>query len=205
MNKFAATSVLSLVTATLLASCATYTGQTNDPNDPNRTRNGALIGAGIGAVAGLLSGGDAVERRQRAMVGAGVGGLAGGAIGAYQDRQEAALRQRMAGTGVQVNREGDNITLNMPGNITFAFNSSNLDPKFYPVLDGVAQTLTEYNQTLSVQRATSVANYLMGKGLSQQRFIVTGAGESRPIASNDTEEGRAANRRVEITLVPVHQ
>jgi outer membrane protein OmpA-like peptidoglycan-associated protein len=62
-----------------------------------------------------------------------------------------------------------------------------------------------YNQTLSVQRATSVANYLMGKGLTQQRFIVTGAGESRPIASNDTEAGRAANRRVEITLVPVHQ
>jgi len=224
MNKFAATSVLSLVTATLLASCATYTGQTSDPNDPNRTRNGALIGAGIGAVAGLLSGGDAVERRQRALVGAGIGGIAGGSIGAYQDRQEAALRQRMAGTGVQVNREGDNITLNMPGNITFAFNSSNLDPQFYPVLDGVAQTLTEYNQTvvevaghtdnvgsdaynqtLSVQRANSVANYLMGKGLTQQRFIVTGAGESRPIASNDTEAGRAANRRVEITLVPVHQ
>ena len=224
MNKFAATSVLSLVTATLLASCATYTGQTNDPNDPNRTQRGAIIGASIGAVAGLLSGGDAVERRQRALVGAGVGGLAGGSIGAYQDRQEAALRQRMAGTGVQVNREGDNITLNMPGNITFAFNSSNLDPQFYPVLDGVAQTLTEYNQTvvevaghtdnvgsdaynqtLSVQRANSVANYLMGKGLTQQRFIVTGAGESRPIASNDTEAGRAANRRVEITLVPVHQ
>ena len=225
MNKFATTSVLSIATATLLlGSCATYTGQTNDPNDPNRTQRGALIGAGIGAVAGLLSGGDAVERRQRAMVGAGVGGLAGGSIGAYQDRQEAALRQRMAGTGVQVNREGDNITLNMPGNITFAFDSSNLDPKFYPVLDGVAQTLTEYNQTvvevaghtdnvgsdaynqtLSVQRATSVANYLMGKGLNQQRFIVTGAGESRPIASNDTEAGRAANRRVEITLVPVHQ
>ncbi|GAA5009158.1 OmpA family protein [Pseudoluteimonas lycopersici] len=225
MNKFAATSVLSVVTATLLlSSCATYTGQTNDPNDPNRTQRGALIGAGIGAVAGLLSGGDAVERRQRALVGAGIGGIAGGSIGAYQDRQEAALRQRMAGTGVQVNREGDNITLNMPGNITFAFNSSNLDPQFYPVLDGVAQTLTEYNQTvvevaghtdnvgsdaynqtLSVQRATSVANYLMGKGLTQQRFIVTGAGETRPIASNDTEAGRAANRRVEITLVPVHQ
>lgn len=224
MNKFAATSVLSIATATLLASCATYTGQTNDPNDPNRTQRGAIIGASIGAVAGLLSGGDAVERRQRALVGAGVGGLAGGAVGAYQDRQEAALRQRMAGTGVQVNREGDNITLNMPGNITFAFDSSNLDPKFYPVLDGVAQTLTEYNQTvvevaghtdnvgsdaynqtLSVQRATSVANYLMGKNLNRERFIITGAGESRPIASNDTEAGRAANRRVEITLVPVHQ
>jgi len=225
MNAFKTAGITSAVALSLLvSSCATYTGQTNDPNDPNRTRNGALIGAGIGAVAGLLSGHDAVERRQRALVGAGVGGLAGGAIGAYQDRQEAVLRQRMAGTGVEVNREGDNITLNMPGNVTFAFNSSNLDPKFYPVLNNVAGTLTEYNQTvvevaghtdnvgsdaynqtLSVQRASAVANYLQGKGVNRERLITTGAGESRPIASNDTEAGRAQNRRVEITLVPVHQ
>ena len=225
MNALKSAGIASAVALSLLASsCATYTGQTNDPNDPNRTRNGALIGAGIGAVAGLLSGHDAVERRQRALVGAGVGGLAGGAIGVYQDRQEAVLRQRMAGTGVQVNREGDNITLNMPGNVTFAFNSSNLDPKFYSVLDNVASTLAEYNQTvvevaghtdnvgsdaynqtLSVQRATSVANYLQGKGVNRERLITTGAGESRPIASNDTDAGRAQNRRVEITLVPVHQ
>ena len=132
----------------LLAGCATYTGQTNDPNDPNHTRTGALIGAGIGAVAGLLSGGDAVERRQRALVGAGVGGLAGAGIGAYQDRQEAALRSSLAGSGVDVVRQGDNITLNMPGNITFAFNSSNLQPQFYPVLDNVASTLNQYNQTV---------------------------------------------------------
>jgi len=225
MNAFKTAGITSAVALSLLvSSCATYTGQTNDPNDPNRTRNGALIGAGIGAVAGLLSGHDAVERRQRALVGAGVGGLAGGAIGAYQDRQEAVLRQRMAGTGVEVNREGDNITLNMPGNVTFAFNSSNLDPKFYPVLNNVAGTLSEYNQTvvevaghtdnvgsdaynqtLSVQRASAVANYLQGKGVNRERLITTGAGESRPIASNDTDAGRAQNRRVEITLVPVHQ
>lgn len=211
-----------LAAAMLLSSCATYTGQTADPNDPNRTRNNALIGAGIGAVVGLLSGSDATERRQRALVGAGVGGLAGGAVGVYQDRQEAALRQRMAGTGVDVVRQGDNITLNMPSNITFAFDSSNLDPKFYPVLDGVAATLQEYNQTivevaghtdsvgaegynqqLSVQRANAVGNYLMGKGLVRDRFIVTGAGETRPVASNETDAGRAQNRRVEVTLVPV--
>src|SRR5690348_4280985 len=148
MNKFAATAICTALATTLLASCATYTGQTSDPNDPNRTRTGALIGAGIGAVAGLLSGGDAVERRQRALVGAGVGGLAGAGIGAYQDRQEAELRKRMAGTGVDVVRQGDNITLNMPGNITFAFDSSNLSPQFYPVLDNVASTLTQYNQTV---------------------------------------------------------
>jgi len=206
----------------LLAGCASYTGQTNDPNDPNRTRNAALIGAAIGAAAGLVSGDDAVERRQHAMVGAGVGALAGGAVGVYQDRQEAELRRQLAGTGVDVSRQGDNITLNMPGNITFAFDSASLQPQFYPVLDNVAGTLSQYNQTivevaghtdsvgtdaynqtLSVQRANSVANYLMGKGLMRDRFIVTGAGETRPIASNDTESGRAQNRRVEITLVPV--
>jgi outer membrane protein OmpA-like peptidoglycan-associated protein len=223
MSKFTTTGiVVALAGSMLLTSCATYTGQTNDPNDPNRTRTGALIGAGIGAVAGLLSGGDAVERRQRALVGAGVGGLAGAGVGAYQDRQEAALRRELAGSGVDGVRNGDNITLNMPGNITFAFDSSNLQPQFYPVLDNVASTLNEYNQTvievaghtdsvgsdsynqqLSVQRANSVAAYLSSKGIMQQRMITVGAGETRPVASNDTEAGRAQNRRVEITIVPV--
>lgn len=222
MTRLATTAICAALAGAMLTSCATYTGQTNDPNDPNRTRTGALIGAGIGAVAGLLSGGDATERRQRALVGAGVGGLAGGAVGAYQDRQEAALRRDLAGTGVDVVRQGDNITLNMPGNITFAFDSSNLQPQFYPVLDNVASTLNQYNQTvievaghtdnvgtdaynqqLSTQRANSVAAYLSSKGIMQQRMMIVGAGESRPIASNDTEAGRAQNRRVEITLVPV--
>ena len=223
MSKLATTGLCAaLAGALLLTGCATYTGQTQDPNDPNRTRTGALIGAGIGAVAGLLTGDDAVERRQRALVGAGVGAIAGGGIGAYQDRQEAALRRELAGTGVDVVRQGDNITLNMPGNITFAFDSSNLQSQFYPILNNVADTLNEYNQTvievaghtdsvgdssynqtLSVQRAQSVATYLSGRGVMQQRMIVTGAGETRPIASNDTEAGRAQNRRVEITIVPV--
>lgn len=222
MKKSFAPALCAALAATLLASCATYTGQTNDPNDPNRTQRGALIGAGIGVVAGLLSGGDAVERRQHAMVGAGVGALAGGAVGAYQDRQEAALRRDLAGSGVDVVRQGDNITLNMPGAITFAFDSANLQPQFQPVLDNVAQTLNQYNQTvievaghtdsvgsdaynqkLSVDRANSVARYLSSRGVGMQRMIVTGAGETRPIASNDTEAGRAQNRRVEITIVPV--
>ena len=223
MSKLATTGIAAAIAgAMLLSSCATSTGQTQDPNDPNRTRTGALIGAGIGAVAGLLSGGDAVERRQRALVGAGVGGLAGAGIGAYQDRQEAALRRDLQGTGVDVIRNGDNITLNMPGNITFAFDSSNLQSQFYPVLDNVAGTLNQYNQTvievaghtdsvgsdsynqqLSVQRANAVAAYLGGKGVMQQRMIIVGAGETRPVASNDTDAGRAQNRRVEITIVPV--
>lgn len=206
----------------VLSGCATYTGQTTDPDDPNRTRRGALIGAAVGAVAGLLTGDDATERRQRALVGAGVGGLAGGAVGAYQDRQEAELRRQMAGTGVEVVRQGDNITLNMPGNVTFAFDSSNLQSQFLPVLDNVAGTLNQYNQTiievaghtdsvgtdsynqaLSERRANAVASYLGSKGIMQQRMIVVGAGETRPVASNDTDSGRAQNRRVEITLVPV--
>ena len=222
MKKQVKIGLMAAALSLVMAGCATYTGQTSDPNDPNRTQQGALIGAAVGAVAGLLTGDDATERRQRALVGAGVGGLTGGAVGAYQDRQEAELRRQMAGTGVDVVRDGDNITLNMPGNITFAFDSSNLQPQFLPVLDNVAGTLSQYNQTivevaghtdsvgtdsynqaLSERRASSVAGYLGSKGIMQQRMIVVGAGETRPIASNDTDAGRAQNRRVEITLVPV--
>lgn len=211
-----------LMTTITLGGCATYTGQTNDPNDPNRTRNNALIGAGIGAVAGLLSGGDATERRQRALVGAGVGGVAGGAIGAYQDRQEAELRRQTAGTGVEVSRDGDVIKLNLPDGVTFDFGKANLKSQFYPALDNVASTLAEYNQTivevsghtdsvgsdaanqtLSVQRANAVGNYLIGRGLVRERFEIVGFGETRPVASNDTDSGRALNRRVEIRVVPV--
>ncbi|WP_027080010.1 OmpA family protein [Luteimonas mephitis] len=214
--------VTALAGSLLLGSCATYTGQTSAPDDPNRTRNNALIGAGIGVVAGLLSGGDATERRQRALVGAGVGGLAGGAIGAYQDRQEAQLRSQMQGTGVDVVRNGDNITLSMPGGVTFAFDKAEVQPQFYPVLDNVASTLQQYNQTiievaghtdsvgsdaynqqLSQKRAEAVANYLGSRGIMRDRMITVGAGETRPVASNDTDAGRAQNRRVEITLVPV--
>jgi outer membrane protein OmpA-like peptidoglycan-associated protein len=234
MGKFATTGLAVALFGLVAGGCATTTGggggyYGSQPAPPpeeqegmSRTKKGAIIGAVAGAVAGLLSGDDATERRQRALVGAGVGGLAGGAIGAYQDRQEAALRERMRGTGVEVVRQGDNITLNMPSNITFAFDRSDLQPQFYPVLDDVARTLTEYNQTivevaghtdnvgtdaynqgLSERRAASVGNYLMGKGLLRDRFILVGAGESRPVASNDSDAGRAQNRRVEITLVPV--
>jgi outer membrane protein OmpA-like peptidoglycan-associated protein len=132
------------------------------------------------------------------------------------DKQEAKLRQQMAGTGVEVVRQGDNITLDMPGNVTFAFNSADLNAQFYPVLDKVAETLKEYdksvvevaghtdsvgsdtyNQTLSERRANSVADYLSGHGMTRTRMVTIGAGEAHPVASNDTEEGRAQNRRVE--------
>lgn len=233
----------SAVLGALLAGCATtgpyaadpygsppsQQGVYDDPNtpqneDPNRTARGALIGAGIGVVAGLLSGDDATERRQHAMIGAGIGALAGGAIGRYQDQQEAALRQQMQGTGVEVVRQGDNITLDMPSAITFGFDSSSLNPSFYGTLDRVAATLREYgqtiievaghtdsvgtdsyNQALSVRRAQAVADYLIARGVHRDRIIVVGAGETRPVASNDTEAGRAENRRVEITIVPLRE
>ena len=213
---------LAATLAAFTSGCATYTGQTNDPNDPNRTRNGALIGAAIGAAAGLLSGGNAVERRQRAMVGVGVGALAGGAVGAYQDRQEAELRRATAGTGVDVTRDGDVIKLNLPDGVTFDFARYDIKPQFYPALNTIANTLREYNQTivevsghtdsvgsdaanqtLSERRANAVSGYLIGQGLQRERFEVVGMGERYPIASNDSDQGRALNRRVEIRLLPL--
>lgn len=220
MNKLALTGLATAIA--LLAGCATYTGQTNDPNDPNRTGRGAAIGAIAGAVVGAATGDNATERRQRATVGAAAGAALGAGVGAYQDRQEAALRRQMAGTGVEVERQGDNIMLNMPSGITFDFAKYDLKPQFRPVLDNLATTLNEYgqtrieitghtdsvgsdaaNMTLSQNRANSVAGYLGSRGVANSRMIVNGAGESRPVASNDTESGRAQNRRVEITLVPI--
>ena len=214
--------ILVITTAMVfITGCETLDPYTREEKTSQATK-GALIGAGIGAVVGLISGDDAVERRQRALIGAGVGALAGGAVGAYQDRQEAALRAELEGTGVSVTRIGDNITLNMPGNITFATDSSDLSPAFFDVLNSVGKVLNEfnktvvevaghtdstgsdaYNQGLSERRASSVANYLRGRGIMNDRLITVGMGESRPIADNGTSEGRQANRRVEITMVPV--
>lgn len=211
--------ITAAILVTLLSACAT------NPEDPNKNaKQKAGIGAAIGAAAGLLIGGDAVERRQMATVGAALGAGAGAGIGHYQDKQEAALRKQLQGTGVDVVRQGDNIMLDMPSGITFAFNSSDVNSNFYPVLDKVAGTLNEYNQTtikveghtdsigsdsanqaLSVRRANSVASYLQSRSVAAQRLKTSGAGESRPVDSNETEAGRANNRRVEITLVPVSQ
>lgn len=222
MNNQLKLAALAAALTVFTSGCATYTGQTSDPNDPNRTQRGALIGAAIGAAAGLLSGDDAVERRQRAMVGAGIGALAGGGIGAYQDRQEAELRRETAGTGIDVTRDGDVIKLNLPDGVTFDFAKYDLKPQFYPALNTIASTLKEYNQTmvevsghtdsigsdaanqlLSERRANAVSSYLMGQGVVRERFEVVGMGERYPVASNDTDAGRALNRRVEIRLLPL--
>lgn len=194
---------------------------TREPETSNAAK-GAAIGAATGAVVGLVSGDDAVERRQRALIGAGIGALAGGAIGYYMDRQEAKLREELEGTGVSVTRMGDNITLNLSGDITFATNSSDLGPQFYDVLTSVSKVLTEYdqtivevaghtdsdgpeayNQSLSERRAGSVAQYLQSRGIINERLITAGLGETRPVADNSLASGKQANRRVEITMVPL--
>lgn len=201
-----------------MAACTTVNPYTRE-EQTSKAAKGAGIGAAVGAVAGLLTKGDKLEN---ALIGAGVGALAGGGVGYYMDVQEAKLRQRLAGTGVSVTRMGDNITLNMPSSITFALNSADLNAQFYSALDGVAMVLKEYNKTvievaghtdstgsdqynqaLSQRRAQSVAGYLASQGVQSQRLLTVGAGEAHPIASNDTEQGRAANRRVELTIVPV--
>ena len=213
--------VAALGAAILLSGCETLDAYTGD-SETSKATKGALIGAAAGAVVGLASGDDAVERRQRALIGAGVGALAGGSIGYYMDKQEAKLRAELEGTGVSVTRIGDNITLNMPGNVTFATDSSDLRAGFFEVLNSVGivleefdQTVVEvaghtdstgpekYNQALSERRAGSVSQYLQARGIDNQRMITIGLGELRPVSENESASGRQANRRVEITMVPV--
>ena len=214
-------SALVAMLALSVAGCYTYDPYTGEKKVSDTTK-GAGIGAAAGAVVGLLTGGDAAAHRKNALIAAGVGALAGGAIGNYMDRQEANLRHDLAGTGVSVTRMGDNITLNMPGNITFKSDSAELDPSFYKVLNSVNVVVkkynktvvevaghtdstgaAEYNQKLSERRANSVAQYLESQGLANNRVVTVGAGETKPIADNATPEGRQANRRVELTLTPL--
>jgi len=207
--------------ALLATACTTLDPYTREEQTSKAQRQ-ALIGAAAGAVAGLITGDSSMERKKRALVGAGLGALTGAAVGNYMDRQEAKLRAELERTGVSVTRVGDNITLNMPGNITFATNSSDLNPGFFEVLNSVAlvvnefdQTVievaghtdstgtAEYNQQLSERRAAAVAAYLVTREVRRDRIIEVGEGENRPVASNDTAEGRQLNRRVELTLVPL--
>ncbi len=203
------------------SACTTLDPYTREERTSAATRN-AAIGAGIGAVIGLISGDDAVDRRQKALILAGVGALAGGAVGYYQDRQQAELRAELEGTGVSVHRVGDNITLKMPGNVTFATDSADLSPAFFNVLGSVTKVLNKYEQTiievaghtdstgtaqynqgLSQRRASSVGQYLRAQGVMDQRIMTLGLGEDYPIADNGTDSGRQSNRRVELTLVPL--
>lgn len=207
--------------AATLVGCTTLDPYTGEEKTSSATR-GALIGAGVGALAGILTGDDSDERRKRALIGAGVGALTGTAIGSYMDEQEAELREELAGTGVSISRQGDELLLNMPSNITFATNQHDVKAQFYPVLDSVGKVLTEYDQTLvdvightdstgsdainqplSERRASSVASYLQARNVDPLRIAQFGVGSSQPVASNQTTTGRGQNRRVEIKLVPL--
>lgn len=209
--------VMSLALVLLTSACTTVNPYTKETQTSKVTK-GAAIGAATGAVAGLLTGGNDLRN---VLVGAGIGAVAGGSVGYYMDVQEAKLRQQLEGTGVSVTRNGDNLTLNLPANVTFASNSADLNSQFFSSLDGVNMVLKEYdktvieiaghtdstgsaalNQSLSERRAQTVANYLSSRGLPSARLITVGAGPSRPVASNATPEGRQQNRRVEMTIVP---
>ena len=217
IKKFA----LVALAATYLSGCTTtdpYTGQQKVSN----TAGGAAIGAGLGALGGLVIGGG--DKGRNALIGAAIGGLAGGAIGTYMDQQESELRAQLQGTGVSVTRMGDRIVLNMPSNVTFATDQDQVIPPFYRTLDSVALVLNKFNKTLidinghtdstgslahnqglSERRAASVANYLGSRGVDQRRMSTLGFGPSQPIASNATPDGRAQNRRVEVLIAPISQ
>lgn len=212
-----------LVAAMLVAGCAStdpYGGETQR----TKTLTGAGIGAAVGAAAGALSGSGSTSRRDRALIGAAVGAAAGGGIGAYMDRQEEQLRESMRGTGIEVDRQGDDIVLNMPSSVTFGFDSSELTSQARSALNDVSSVLQEYpetvvniaghtdstgsadyNKRLSERRAEAVGNHLAQSGVQRQRLSMSGYGLTQPVASNDTEDGRSQNRRVEITLSPIQQ
>jgi outer membrane protein OmpA-like peptidoglycan-associated protein len=221
MNKLLVTIVA--VSLVLASGCETFDPYTGEEKTSN-TAKGAGIGAGIGAVLAYVANRDesSKTRQRRVLQGAGIGAIAGGSVGYYMDRQEAELRQKLRGTGVSVERDGDNINLVMPGNITFVTDGHDLNADFYEVLDSVVLVVQEfeqtiivvaghtdstgsnaYNQALSERRANTVARYLLSKDVVEARIDSVGFGEDIPIADNATERGRALNRRVELSLLPI--
>ncbi|MCI3943945.1 cell envelope biogenesis protein OmpA [Pseudomonas syringae] len=209
----------------LLSGCATSNpydnqGQAQSSGGMSKTAKYGGLGALAGAVAGAAI--DHNHRGKGALIGAAVAGAASAGYGYYADKQEAALRASMANTGVEVQRQGDQIKLIMPGNITFATDSSAIASSFYSPLNNLASSLKQFNQNnieivgytdstgsrqhnmdLSQQRAQSVATYLTSQGVDQSHLSVRGAGPDQPIASNADVNGRAQNRRVEVNLKPI--
>lgn len=203
-----------------LAACVT------NPETGNKRISRAALGGIGGVVGGYLLGDIVGGRRDRTekIIGAGIGAVAGAGIGYYLDQQERELRQKTAGTGVDVTRDGDSLLLNMPSQVTFDVDSAAVKPQFRNTLNDVAATLVQYessyidvyghtdstgsdsyNQSLSERRAQSVSSYLSGRGVQPARLATRGYGESQPVASNTSEDGRAQNRRVEIRIVPITQ
>ncbi|MCX2980215.1 hypothetical protein EYC98_04955 [Halieaceae bacterium IMCC14734] len=221
MKKTLRTTALCSAVLLTLSACQTVDPYTGEQKTSNATTS-AAIGAVAGAVIGAISADGSKEARKRAAIGAGIGALAGGGVGYYMDQQEAKLRAQLAGTGVSVTRVDDHIVLNMPGNITFPSNQADINADFYPVLNSVGLVLQEFektlveivghtdstgsdsiNQPLSERRAASVGSYLLGREILPQRIETYGVGSRYPVASNTNSSGRALNRRVEITLIPI--
>lgn len=223
MRNITRTLIIGTAGATLLAGCMTYDPYSGEKK-VSKTTIGAAIGAGVAAVGAYVDSrdDDRRTRQERMLKAAGVGAIAGGAVGNYMDRQEAKLRQQLQGSGVSVVRDGDNITLVMPGNVTFDSGKSEVKSSFFDVLDSVVLVVKEFDQTvlevaghtdsdgsessnlqLSESRASAVTNYLRGKGVKPERLTTIGYGEQRPVADNGTAAGKEQNRRVELTLLPV--
>jgi outer membrane protein OmpA-like peptidoglycan-associated protein len=211
------TASLAAVSLVSLSACVT------DPNTGERKISRTAIGGAGGALAGYLLGG-LIGGKTARIVGAGIGGVAGGAIGYQMDEQIRELREQTAGSGVDVTSDGQSILVNLPNGVTFPVDSYTIQPGFRGTLDDIAASLQrfpnslidvyghtdstgsyEYNQSLSERRARAVADYLAARGISGGRIQSQGFGETQPVASNDTEQGRAANRRVEIKIVPISQ
>ncbi len=205
--------------AFLLTGCVAtdpYTGETTLTN----AGGGGALGAAVGGLVGAVTAEEG-NRGRNALRGALAGGVVGAGVGAYMDYQERELRSALQGTGVEIERQGDDLRLVMPSEITFDFDSAAIKPSFYGILTNVSDVMINYpetvvqiaghtdsvgsaayNQGLSVERAGAVRNFLAGQGVSPARMSAVGFGENYPIASNSTESGRAQNRRVEIVLTP---
>lgn len=215
-----------IIMAGAVAAMAVTSACVTDPVTGEKRISKTAIGGLGGALGGYLLGDIVGGRNDRTakIIGAGIGGIAGAGIGNYMDRQERELRQRTAGTDIEVTRQGDDLLLNMPSGITFATDSASIQPQFRTTLDQVAQVLADYNQTyvdvyghtdstgsdsynltLSQRRADAVADYLSTRGVARARMGTRGFGETQPVADNTTEAGRAENRRVEIKVVPISQ
>ncbi len=205
----------SLIVASLASACTTnpYTGE----QQAGKSATYGAAGLAAGALTGYLTGKDT----KSTLIGAAVGGAAGGGYGYYRDVQEKKLREILNGTGVQVKKDGNNLKLIMPGNITFPSGQFDLKSSFFKTLNSVALILKEFdkskiavsghtdsngdaskNNILSQERAGAVAEYLASQGVDSSRISAFGAGSSQPIASNKSDAGKAQNRRVEINIIP---
>lgn len=210
LNKF----LLLTSLVAFICACTTnpYTGE-------RQTSNAIKFGAAGAIICGLIGSRNSSQHARNAALGC---GAIGAGIGAYMDVQEVELREQLAGSGVQIQRNGDQLNLIMPGNITFNTNEYSVRPQFMPILDSIAKILykykdtrllvtghtdstgsNDYNYNLSNRRARGVANYLSAQGVNQNRLISQGLGPDQPIADNTTPSGRSSNRRVELQIVAI--